>query len=61
MSANEMLLQVDVILSDLGLKHISESLVGGSIIRGISGGERRRVSIGVQLLQDPGERLAIKL
>ena len=40
-------------LSELGLRHVSNSKVGGSEVRGCSGGERRRVSIGVQMLMDP--------
>ena len=42
-------------LSNMGLGHVAGSKVGGHIVRGISGGERRRVSIAVQLLQDPRE------
>ena len=40
-------------LSELGLRHVSHSKVGGAEVRGCSGGERRRVSIGVQMLMDP--------
>ena len=32
---------------------MSGSKVGGAEVRGCSGGERRRVSIGVQMLMDP--------
>eukprot|EP00042_Codosiga_hollandica_P030429 m.176812 g.176812 ORF g.176812 m.176812 type:complete len:276 (+) comp53359_c0_seq7:38-865(+) len=46
--------KVDEIISELGLRHVRDSQVGGTDdIRGISGGERRRVSIGVQLLTSP--------
>jgi len=41
------------VLSELGLRHVSNSKVGGAEVRGCSGGERRRVSIGVQMLMDP--------
>eukprot|EP00906_Rhabdomonas_costata_P024559 RCo035276 len=34
------------ILQVLGLLHVSKSIVGNDLIRGVSGGERRRVSIG---------------
>ncbi|ESO86759.1 hypothetical protein LOTGIDRAFT_128491 [Lottia gigantea] len=45
--------KVDEVLTELGLSHVSNTRVGGANIRGISGGERRRVSIGIQLLMDP--------
>jgi ABC-type multidrug transport system ATPase subunit len=48
---------VQRVILDLGLKECAESLVGedGDITgkRGISGGEKRRVSVGVQLITDP--------
>jgi ATP-binding cassette subfamily G (WHITE) protein 5 (sterolin 1) len=53
--------QVHSVIVDLGLSHVQDALVGGVILRGISGGERRRVSIAVQLLQDPRESGALFL
>eukprot|EP00890_Picochlorum_soloecismus_P006347 jgi/Picsp_1/6713/NSC_04055-R1_atp-binding cassette sub-family g member 2 len=46
--------RVQTILEELGIDGISEEYVGGSAnIRGISGGERRRVTIGIALVSDP--------
>ncbi|CDO92856.1 unnamed protein product [Kluyveromyces dobzhanskii CBS 2104] len=45
--------RVVTLISDLGLKSCSNILVGNELIKGISGGEKRRVSIGIQLLTDP--------
>ena len=42
----------DVLLK-LGLKDCAENLIGSDMIKGISGGEKRRVSIAVQILTDP--------
>ena len=42
------------VLEQLKIDHVAESQVGGSCgIRGISGGERRRVSVGMGLIADP--------
>lgn len=42
----------DVLLK-LGLKDCADNLIGSDMIKGISGGEKRRVSIAVQILTDP--------
>jgi ABC-type multidrug transport system ATPase subunit len=47
----------DAWLELLGLTHVSNSIVGDANIRGISGGERRRVSIGISTVA--GHRLVI--
>ncbi len=41
------------VLRELGLEKVAGSLVGDASIRGISGGEKKRVSIGAQLVHDP--------
>ena len=40
-------------LTALGLKHCADTLVGGPLLKGISGGERKRTSIGVELVVKP--------
>ncbi|KAL8512217.1 hypothetical protein ACS0TY_018610 [Phlomoides rotata] len=47
--------RVKVLMKELGLDHIAASRVGGTggSMDGISGGERRRLSIGVELIHDP--------
>ena len=47
--------QVDAVIKRLGLSHITETRVGNEHLRGISGGERRRVSIGMQLVNTPSK------
>ena len=43
------------VLSKLGLLKVQDSLVGypGGLVRGISGGERKRLSVATELLMDP--------
>ncbi len=40
-------------IEELGLEKVRDSKVGGQFVRGISGGERKRVSIGCELITDP--------
>ncbi|TMX03493.1 hypothetical protein EJD97_015913 [Solanum chilense] len=46
--------RVKCLIQELGLEHVGGARIGDDRIRGISGGERRRVSIGVELIHDPG-------
>lgn len=43
---------IDVIY-ELGLERCQDTMIGGSFVRGVSGGERRRVSIGNEILINP--------
>ena len=45
--------RVRVVIKKLGLRLCADVRVGGDEVKGISGGEKRRVSIGVQLLSNP--------
>ncbi|KAJ2008791.1 hypothetical protein GGI04_000985 [Coemansia thaxteri] len=45
--------RVNAVLKQLRLEGIKDSQIGSTKARGISGGERKRVSIGVELLTDP--------
>ncbi|GAB4846555.1 ABC transporter G member 10 [Ancistrocladus abbreviatus] len=49
----EAAVRVRQLIKELGLDHIASSRIGGSSGQGISGGERRRVSIGVELVHHP--------
>jgi len=44
---------VEKILRDLGLEKCADTMVGGALIKGISGGEKRRTSVGVELVVKP--------
>lgn len=45
--------RVDAVITALGLDKCRGTLVGGPMRRGVSGGERKRVSVGHELLIDP--------
>ncbi|KAH7322700.1 pleiotropic drug resistance protein [Stachybotrys elegans] len=53
MSKDEKYRRAEEVLLKMGLKDCADNLVGGELIKGISGGEKRRVSIAVQVLTDP--------
>jgi ABC-type multidrug transport system ATPase subunit len=44
---------VDRMLQELGLQHCADTVVGGPLLKGISGGERKRTSVGVELVVRP--------
>jgi len=44
---------VEQVILQLGLKDAANTLIGDDNRRGCSGGEKRRTSIGVQLLANP--------
>ncbi|XP_026010714.1 ATP-binding cassette sub-family G member 2-like, partial [Astatotilapia calliptera] len=45
--------KVDRLIKELGLGRVADSKVGTQLIRGISGGERKRTNIGMELIIDP--------
>jgi ABC-type multidrug transport system ATPase subunit len=40
-------------LVELGLEQCADTIVGGALLKGISGGERKRTSVGVELVTQP--------
>ena len=44
---------VESIISDLGLSHVADGFIGTPFVRGLSGGEKKRVSIGAELVGSP--------
>ncbi|KAL2223218.1 P-loop containing nucleoside triphosphate hydrolase protein [Thermoascus aurantiacus ATCC 26904] len=53
MSREEKSRQAEEILLKMGLKDCADNLIGSDLVKGISGGEKRRVSIAIQILTDP--------
>ncbi|KAL6608264.1 hypothetical protein ACP70R_041327 [Stipagrostis hirtigluma subsp. patula] len=45
--------RVDVLIDQLGLSPAADTVIGDEGHRGVSGGERRRVSIGMDIIHDP--------
>uniref|UniRef100_A0A672L1E9 ATP-binding cassette sub-family G member 2-like n=1 Tax=Sinocyclocheilus grahami TaxID=75366 RepID=A0A672L1E9_SINGR len=45
--------KVERLIQELGLSKVAGSWVGTQLIRGVSGGERKRTSIGMELIFDP--------
>ncbi|KAM5191265.1 broad substrate specificity ATP-binding cassette transporter ABCG2 [Mantella aurantiaca] len=46
--------RIDQIIKELGLTKVADAKVGTQLIRGVSGGERKRTNIGMELITDPG-------
>lgn len=53
LTQDEKVSHVDRVVTELGLTKCQNSLIGGPLFRGISGGEKKRVSIGQEMLINP--------
>ncbi|CAK8540176.1 unnamed protein product [Lathyrus sativus] len=53
LTRDEKVEHVERVISELGLNNCRNSMIGGPLLRGISGGEKRRVSIGQEMLINP--------
>ncbi|KAI1122767.1 P-loop containing nucleoside triphosphate hydrolase protein [Nemania abortiva] len=53
MTKQEKYQRAEEVLLKMGLKDCADNLIGSDLVKGISGGEKRRVSIAVQILTDP--------
>lgn len=53
MAEEDKIQRAENVLQQLGLKNCADTLVGNDLIKGISGGEKRRVSIATQILTNP--------
>ncbi|MFQ6621610.1 hypothetical protein Gotur_002297 [Gossypium turneri] len=53
MSKSKKRTRVQALIDQLGLRNATETVIGDEGHRGVSGGERRRVSIGVDIIHDP--------
>ncbi|WJX46201.1 hypothetical protein P8452_33023 [Trifolium repens] len=53
LSKQEKMSKVKEVIDELDLNHCKDTIIGGSLLRGVSGGERKRVSIGQELLTNP--------
>ncbi|XP_021646692.2 ABC transporter G family member 26 [Hevea brasiliensis] len=53
MSRQQKYARVEIIVKELGLERCRHTRIGGGFIKGISGGERKRTSIGHEILVDP--------
>ncbi|KAF6128466.1 ATP binding cassette subfamily G member 2 (Junior blood group) [Phyllostomus discolor] len=53
MSNHEKNERINVVIQELGLAKVADSKVGTQFTRGVSGGERKRTSIGMELITNP--------
>ncbi|TYK03309.1 ABC transporter G family member 9-like [Cucumis melo var. makuwa] len=53
LTKQEKLAEVEITISQLGLTRCKSTIVGSPVLRGVSGGERKRVCIGQEMLINP--------
>lgn len=52
-SEKELDLLTSQMLTELGLNKCADTIIGGPLVKGISGGERKRTSVGLELVVKP--------
>ncbi|CAL5367134.1 unnamed protein product [Camellia sinensis] len=53
LSKSKKKMRVHALIDQLGLRNVAKTVIGDEGHRGVSGGERRRVSIGIDIIHDP--------
>ncbi|KAI3512757.1 hypothetical protein L1887_20076 [Cichorium endivia] len=53
LTSQEKVAHAESVINQLGLTRCKTSIIGGPLLRGVSGGERKRVSIGQEMLINP--------
>jgi ABC-type multidrug transport system ATPase subunit len=53
MTSEDIEKRVTTLLDYLGLVDCADVIIGGALIKGISGGQRKRTSVGVEIITDP--------
>ncbi|KDQ57066.1 hypothetical protein JAAARDRAFT_35662 [Jaapia argillacea MUCL 33604] len=53
LTKKEKIQRAEEVLRLMGLRPVADNIVGGETVKGISGGEKRRLSLAVQLVSDP--------
>jgi len=44
---------VDALIEELGLQSCADTMIGGALIKGISGGQKKRTSVGIEIITNP--------
>ncbi|XP_076831083.1 broad substrate specificity ATP-binding cassette transporter ABCG2c isoform X2 [Brachyhypopomus gauderio] len=52
-TSSDKAMKVDSVIQELGLKDCADTRIGTEFLRGVSGGERKRCSIGMELITSP--------
>jgi ABC-type multidrug transport system ATPase subunit len=50
---HEIEVKIDEVIKRLSLTSCQNTIIGGHMVKGLSGGERKRTSIGYELITDP--------
>ncbi|OON14967.1 ABC transporter, ATP-binding protein, partial [Opisthorchis viverrini] len=53
LTSEERKAKVDEVIEELGLTSVADRLLGTAYVRGVSGGERKRTCIGIELVKNP--------